>query len=292
MNMPNQTYLLIGHGSRVPEAVDQFHRFVETLTDQIGRPVRHCFLEFTDPDMRTGLADAAASAGEGGEVIVAPLVLSAGGHQKNDVAAGVQWAREQFPRVVFRQGTPVGPHAKLVDLLDLRITEALDGVSDSVAEEETCVLIAGHGSRDPDSNSTLAQTAYLLFEGRRYRSVEYAFLVVARPDIAQGVHRAAMLGARQLVVAPYLLFAGSADRRIRRIASRAAAELNLHTLHADPLGSHPLLLDVVAQRFQEAADGTAAMVCDICKYRWPMAGHEDQVGEPQTRLPATGQPPG
>ena len=153
------------------------------------------------------------------------------------------------------------------------------------------ILLVGHGSRDPDSNSTVAQSAYLLFEGRRYRSVEYAFLVVARPDVAEGVHRAAMLGARQLVVAPYLLFTGSADRRIKRISDEAAAGLNLHTVQADPLGSHPLLLDVAAQRFQEAADGTAAMVCDICQYRWPMAGHENRVGEPPAGFQATDQPP-
>jgi sirohydrochlorin ferrochelatase len=181
--------------------------------------------------------------------------------------------------VVFRQGTPLEPHAKLVDLLDLRITQALDAKPDSVAAEETCVLVVGHGSRDPDSNSTVAQNAHLLFEGRRYRSVEYAFLVVARPVIVEGVHRAALLGAHQLVVAPYLLFTGSADRRIKRISDQAATELNLHTVHADPLGSHPLLLDVAAQRF-EAADGVATMVCDICKYRWSMAGHEDAVEQP------------
>jgi sirohydrochlorin ferrochelatase len=88
--VPSQTILFVGHGSRVPEVVDQFRRFVEALADHIGQPVRHCFLEFADPDMKTGLADAATRAGEGGEVVVVPLVLSTGGHQKNDIAAGVQ----------------------------------------------------------------------------------------------------------------------------------------------------------------------------------------------------------
>ena len=285
--MSKQIYLLVGHGSRVPEAVEQFYHFVDALSDRIGRPVYHCFLEFTDPDMRTGLTDAAARAGEGGDVIVVPLVLSAGGHQKNDVAVEIQWARRQFPEVTFRYSTPLGPHAKLVDLLDLRIAQALDAAANAVSKEETRVLVVGHGSRDPDSNSTVAQSAHLLFEGRGYRSVEYAFLVVARPDVAEGVRRAAILGARQLVIAPYLLFTGSADRRIRRISDQAAGEFGLHIVHADPLGIHPLLLDVAVQRFQEAAEGAAAMVCDICKYRWPMAGHEDQVGEPQLGLHAT-----
>jgi sirohydrochlorin cobaltochelatase len=280
--MPDPTYLVVGHGSRVPEAVAQFCRFVDALADHIDRPVHHCFLELVDPDVATGLTDAAERVGAGGDVVVLPFVLGAGGHQKNDVAVGVQWAREQFPAVNFRYGTPLGPHAKLIDLLDLRVNQALETASDPAPRESTRVLVVGRGSSDPTSNSAVAKSAYLLFEGRPYRSVEYGFQAVARPRVAEAVRRCAALGAEQLVVAPYLLFTGRVDRSIKRVADQAADELALRVVHADTLGLHPLLLDVAAQRFQEAADGTAAMVCDICKYRWPMAGYEEQVGEPQT----------
>lgn len=280
--MPKQSYLVVGHGSRVPGAVSQFRRFVQALSDHIGRAVHHCFLAFEDPNVATGLADAAGHVGAGGDVIVLPLVLGAGGHQKNDVAVAIQRAREQFPEVTVRYGTPLGPHAKLIELLDLRVNHALQAASRSAPTKETRVLVVGRGSSDPTSNSAAAGSAYLLFEGRSYRSVEFAFQAAARPTVAAGVRRCAKLGARQLVVAPYLLFTGRVDRAIKRMAEEAGDDLGLPVLHAEPLGIHPLSLEVAAQRFEEAAGGTAAMVCDMCKYRWPMAGHEHQVGEPQT----------
>ena len=105
---------------------------------------------------------------------------------------------------------------------------------------------------------------------------------MARPRVDEGVRRCKLLGARQVVVAPYILFTGKVDEDIRHVSGRTGAELGLHVLHAPYLGVHSLLLDVAAQRLQEAMDGTASMTCDLCKYRWPVAGYEHQVGLPQT----------
>jgi sirohydrochlorin cobaltochelatase len=279
--MPNQTVLVVGHGSRVLDAIDQFHQFTDALSARVNQPVGHCFLELVDPDMATGLTDAAQRVGDGGEVIVLPLFLGAAGHQKNDVAASIQWGRAQFPSVAFRYSTSLGPHAKLVELLDLRVRQALETEPDALSPGETFVLVVGRGSSDPTSNSEIARSAYLLFEKHPYLSVEYAYQAVARPKVDEGVHRCKLLGARQVVVAPYILFTGKVEEDIRHVSSRMAAELGLRALHAQHLGIHPLLLDVAEQRLQEAIDGTASMSCDLCKYRWPMAGYEHQVGQPQ-----------
>lgn len=280
--MSNRTVLVVGHGSRVPEAIAQFHHFTDDLSARLDQPVHYCFLELADPDMATGLSNAAQSAGNGGEVWVLPLFLGAAGHQKNDVPASIQWAREQFPGVTFRYGTSLAPHAKLIELLDLRVRQVMEADPDALPPEETIVLIVGRGSNDPTSNSEVARSAYLLLEKRPYLSVEYAYQAVARPRVDRGVRRCKLLGARQVVVAPYILFTGKVDEDIRHVSSRMAAELGLRALHAQYLGVHPLLLDVAEQRLQEAIEGTASMNCDLCKYRWPMAGYEHQVGQPQT----------
>jgi sirohydrochlorin cobaltochelatase len=280
--MSSQSILVVGHGSRIPEAVAQFLEFTEALSTHLGRAVHHCSLELADPDLATGLTDAAQSVGPGGEVIVLPLFLGAGSHQKNDVAYAIQWARQQFPNINFRYGTHLGSHAKLVELMDRRVQQCLDVTSEALAPEETIVLVLGRGSSDPDSNSDVAKMARLLFENRPYRAVEYAFQAVTRPKVAEGLRRCQALGAKQVVLAPFILFTGRVDNFMRAASQQAAEELGLRVLQADYLGLDPLLLEAVDQRLQEASQGSAAMTCDLCKYRFPMAGYEQQVSQPQT----------
>jgi sirohydrochlorin cobaltochelatase len=280
--MTKHAVLMVGHGSGVQEAVEEFHAFGDALSERLGRPVDRCFLELVDPDIATGLSSSAQIVGEGGEVVVLPLFLGAAGHQKNDVASSIQWAREQFPGVRFRYASPLGPHAKLVQLLDLRVRECLDGRGDALAPGDTGVLVVGRGSSDPSSNGDVAKTAHMLFEKRPYLAVEHAFQAVARPTVEEGIRRCKSLGAKQVVVVPFILFTGKVDEDIRRVSERTGKALTLSVLQADYLGVHDLLLEVAQQRLQEAIDGMAAMNCDLCKYRFPMAGYERQVGLPQT----------
>ncbi|MCS7222062.1 MAG: sirohydrochlorin chelatase [Anaerolineae bacterium] len=279
--MERQVILAVGHGSRVPAAIAEAQRFTDALAKQLGQEVSLCFLELADPDLMTGLADAAERVGKRGRVVILPLFLSAAGHYKNDIAATLRWARAQFPATGFIMATPLGPHAYLVELMAKRIDEALATTQTALASEVSAVLLVGRGSSDPSSNSEVARVAYILSATGRFLTVEYAFQAVARPTVAEGVRRCALLGAQQVIVTPYLLFTGDVDEEIRRSAAETARSLNLHLIHASYLGVHPLLIEVARQRLAEALEGRAAMNCDLCKYRFPPPGYEGQVGQPQ-----------
>lgn len=280
--MMRQVVLMVGHGSRVPQAIAQFHEFADALAERIGQRIERCFLELADPDMATGIADAARLVGQGGEVIMLPLFIGGAAHQKNDVASAIQWARHEFPGVTFHYATPLGFHAKLVELLDLRVRERMQSLPGALPAEETAVLVVGRGSSDPNANGDIAKAAHMLFEQRPYLTVEYAFQAVARPKPEEGIQRCHALGAKQIVVAPFALFTGQVVEDIRRVTARAGESFGVLVLQAHYLEKHPLLLDVAEQRLREAVEGTAAMNCDLCKYRFPMAGYEHQVGLPQT----------
>lgn len=279
--MANQSVLLVGHGSRRPQAIEEFMQFAAELSNSIRQPVQHCFLELADPDMADGLTQAARRAGDGGTVVVVPLFLGSANHEKNDVAAAIQWGRAQFPEVTFRYGAPLGLHAKLVELLDLRARQALESEPGALPPDQSAVLVVGRGSSDPDSNSEVAKLAHLLFEKRPYLFVEYAFQAVARPTIEQALQRCKLLGAHQVVVAPYILFTGRVYEDIVRVSAQCGLQLGLQVIHASYLGVHPMLVEVGAQRYQEAVDGMASVTCDVCKYRFPMAGYEHEVGQAQ-----------
>jgi sirohydrochlorin ferrochelatase len=124
---------------------------------------------------------------------------------------------------------------------------------EEAAPVKTALLLIAHGSRQAEANADLHHLA----DGLRRRGhliVEASFLELAEPDIEEGGRRCVDQGAARVVLVPYFLSAGvhvlrdlSAARE--RLAERfPVVEFRL----AEPLGRHPLLLDVVVDRVREA----------------------------------------
>lgn len=272
--------ILIGHGSVDTDGIAEYHQFARMLAARLGIPVHACFLEFADPPIAEGLRAAIAA---GARCIVAlPLFLGPAGHQKNDVPTIINWARAQWPDVQLHYGTPLGAHALIVAVLAQRAAEAIAGSPAPIPADVTALLVVGRGSRDPDSNSDVAKIARLLYEGRRYGWVETAFYSLTQLDVQAGIERCVRLGARRVVVLPYLLFTGRICKRIGEQARALQAQHpNVEILVAGHLGCHAHIADVVQQRYQETLEGTAAMTCDLCKYRHRFEGFEDEHGLPQ-----------
>ena len=138
--------------------------------------------------------------------------------------------------------------------------------------------MVGRGSTDPDANADVVKTARLLWEGREYPLAETAFVSLARPDVAEGLERCRLLGARRIVVARYFLFPGVLPDRV---AQYAAAHPGLDIAVADVLGDCDEIAALVCERYAEALSGDIRMNCDMCVYRIAMPGFEDRVGAPQ-----------
>jgi sirohydrochlorin cobaltochelatase len=273
--------LLIGHGSRDAEAIDEYRQFAAALGDRLRLPVFPCFLEFADPPIVEGIR-ACVEAGAK-QVVALPLFLGPAGHQKNDVPTILNWARQQWPQVSFKYGTPLGPQPQIINSLAQRANEAMAACSTPIPAQETALILTGRGSRDPDSNSDLFKIARMLWEGRQYRSVEAAFYDLAQPDLESVIERCVRLGARRIISLPYLLFTGRIHRRLEaRVLASQARYPAVEIMTAGHLGHHPEVLEAVIYRYQQVLEGTAAMTCDLCKYRHPLAGFEHEHGLPQT----------
>lgn len=272
--------LLIGHGSRDPEGVAEYRAFAAEVSRRLGMPAYPCFLELADPPIAVALRQAVEAGAT--HVVALPLFLGPAGHQKNDVPTLLNWARSRWPQVTFTYGTPLGPHAFLIDALAHRVREAERQAKRTIPPEETAILVVGRGSRDPDSNSDVFKVSRLLWEGRPYRWVETAFYSLTGPNVPEGIERCVRLGARRVILAPYLLFTGGIHKGAVRQAQETAARFpDLDVLYARPLGAQEPVFAVVEQRFQEALEGTATMTCDLCKYRHRFEGFEHEHGLPQ-----------
>jgi len=117
----------------------------------------------------------------------------------------------------------------------------------------TALLLIAHGSRYPAANADLHHVA----EGLRRRGhaiVVASFLELAPPTIADGGALCVQQGAERVVLVPYFLSAGAHVQHDLTAARKALAERfpGVDVRLAEPLGRHPLLLDVLAERAAEA----------------------------------------
>jgi sirohydrochlorin cobaltochelatase len=276
--------LLAAHGTSDQAGVDAFvalAKRVGQLAAADGTRVAGGFIELSAPALREAVADLAAALGPpaaaGGKVsmVAIPLMLSAAGHAKGDIPAALARERARHPGVSFTYARPLGPHPALLDLLGQRIAAA-DGAA------KPAVLLVGRGSTDPDANADVVKTARLLWEGRDYPLAETAFVSLARPDVAEGLERCRLLGARRIVVARYFLFPGVLpDRVAEQAAAYAAAHPDLDIRCTDVLGDCDEVAALVCERYHEALAGDIRMNCDVCVYRIAMPGFEHRVGAPQ-----------
>ncbi len=263
--MPLEAVVLVGHGSREPTGNQEFLRFATRVRNAVTEAVTEvCFIELAKPDIPTGLDSCVRLGAQ--EIVVLPVMLFAAGHVKVEIASEIDRARLRHPGIRFYYGRPFGIHQKMMEVLDQRL-RALD-VALPGEPGETAVLLVGRGSSDPDANGDLCKIARLLWEGRGFGWVETCFVGITRPNFEEGIHRCVALGARRILVLPYLLFTGV---MVRRIGARL---LELQSLYPDIpmslatyLGGHPNLVDVLLERCEEARHGTALMNCEMCRYR-------------------------
>jgi sirohydrochlorin ferrochelatase len=116
----------------------------------------------------------------------------------------------------------------------------------------TALLLIAHGSRQEEANVDLLYVAAGL-RARGWSIVASSFLELAEPGIEEGGMRCIQQGAKRVILVPYFLSAGV---HVRRDLAEARAKLaeyypSVDFRLAEPLGQHPLLLDVVEERIRE-----------------------------------------
>jgi sirohydrochlorin ferrochelatase len=116
------------------------------------------------------------------------------------------------------------------------------------------LLLIAHGSRKDEANVDLHEVVTEMRKRGPFDIVEGAFLELVEPGIEETADRCVAQGAERVVLLPYFLSAGVHVRSdlagIRnKLADRfPPVEFRL----AEPLGPHPLLLEIVKERAREA----------------------------------------
>jgi sirohydrochlorin ferrochelatase len=124
----------------------------------------------------------------------------------------------------------------------------------------TALLLIAHGSRRPEANADLDHLAGVLRARGEWLHVQPAYLELCEPSIAQAGEMCVAAGAKQVVMVSYFLSAG-----VHVVEDLTAARDELAKRHpavefvlAEPLGRHPMLAEVVAERVRDASIKSAA----------------------------------
>ncbi|MEV0383113.1 sirohydrochlorin chelatase [Nonomuraea sp. NPDC050643] len=271
--------LLIGQGSQDDAYAAEFGRFVHRLRcrlDQTGADVSGGYLERATPRLSDSVASLVARGHH--RLVALPLSLSRMGE---DFPAAMALEQQRHPTLMYDYGRPLGPDPRVLSLLAERLNEAaaelskpralelvgarprLRAVDAPLSEDyhphvepgETAVVLVGEGSTDAAANAEVHRVSRLFWETHAYdfMTVETAFVSVTPPGVPGGLERCRRLGAKRVIVVPYLLFAGGLLERVwAQALAYGAGHPDLDIRCAEVIGDCEILADVVIDRYEEA----------------------------------------
>ena len=178
--------VVAAHGSRDPAALREVETLLTLMRKQVpGRTIAHGYLEFAVPT----IDDAVRVVVEGGaeRVVMLPALLLAATHAKNDMPGELALLKRQFPNVSFHFGAPTDLHPLLLQLAQQRIVQAEALSERTVRRSDSCLVVVGRGTSDPDANSDVSKLGRMLEEGMGFGSSYVCYAGTAMPDLAEGL---------------------------------------------------------------------------------------------------------
>ena len=274
--MPDTKYgvMICGHGSRSPSAVKEFAVLAKRLKPYFPDwEIEYGYLEFATPIIKDGL-DALRKKGVN-HVLAVPGMLFAAGHAKNDIPSVLNTYAKQHG-ITIEYGRELAIDLKMLEAAADRILEAID---EKIERHDTCLVVIGRGSSDPDANSNVAKIARMLTESLGFGWCETGFSGVTFPLVEPCLERVARLGFKRVIVFPYFLFSGILIDRIYGFTDEVAGRYpEINFIKAQYLNDHPKVIETFAERVNEILKGENKMNCALCKYREAVLGFEDEVG--------------
>jgi sirohydrochlorin ferrochelatase len=225
--------ILVAHGTRKAHGVEMIGELADRVSAVLGRRVRTAFVDVLGPTP----AEVLQTLPDDGPTVLVPAFLSSGYHVRTDIPRHV--AASGHPNTVVTAA--LGPAQETVRVVVDRLLESGWRPSDSV-------VMAAAGTSEPCAERDLRVTAALLSAAVGQR-VELAYAATGEPSVASAVARLRTRGAHRVAVASYLLADGRFQDRLRASGADVVAE---------PLGTHPGVVRLIASRFRRAVLPIAA----------------------------------
>jgi precorrin-8X/cobalt-precorrin-8 methylmutase len=246
--MDGETILLLGHGSRDPEAIREFDAFTEFFKRRTGRSlVFPAYLELASPDIPEAIRRAVESGSK--KILALPLFLFPGRHVLEDLPRILAEAQRNHPGVEICFGAPLDRHIPVLELAALRVREA---PSPRTTSEKSGLLVVGRGTLEPRAMEATERMARRLGATLPHRLVRHCFAEVVPPYIPDAFEGLVGEGVDGVVIFPALLFTGIILQRIgRQVEALREKHPEIAVSLAPHLGIHDLLADGVRAQLDD-----------------------------------------
>ena len=232
----------LAHGSRDPRSAATINALVaEVRSLRPDLKIERAFLDLAKPSLDTTIDRLAR---KHDEIVVVPLLLTEAFHAKVDVPSAVAAAAARRPDVQIRATPILGLEARFLEVLDLRMREALSAAR---ARELDALVLAAAGSSDPLANQSVARLARL-WGSHHKLPVTAAFASSSPPATGEAVRAFRKEGRRHVAVASLFLAPGFLPERAAELALEAGA-----VAVSEPLGAHPEIARTVLARYAVGA---------------------------------------
>ena len=240
--------LLIDRGSREKEAKEELD-FICSKVKEKGRYVfsDYCFLEVIPPYIEEGVKKCLKQDIE--ELTIVPYFLYPGKKVKAAVNDAIKFQAQTDVKFVISK--PMSMHKTMIELVDNRVTSALEKNNISIPKNKVDVLIIGHGSKDPNAQLSIKYVVDGL--ANTFRNVSHCFLEIEEPNIQQGIEKCNKDNPEVLVIVFYFLHKGAHVKRdIYEDLNPAIENSSIkNVLITEHIGTDDKMVDLIIERARD-----------------------------------------
>lgn len=284
--MSKKGIMICGHGSRDKDAEREFGLVAAGLRKWFPDiPVEYGFLEFSPPNIHTGLNRLIEAGVE--EIYAIPGMLFAATHAKNDIPSVLTTFQEKYPHINIVYGAELGLYPAMIEAFQVRIYEALGmdepikPVKDTLAPTtlyDTLLVVVGRGTSDTDANAEVAKLTRIVSENMGFGWADTVYSGVTYPAVGIGLEKLTKLGFKRIVVAPYFLFTGRLIKRIYSYVDKVAAEFpDIEFIKTPYLNDHPKVIEAFQYRVNEIIEGVQAPNSLMASFKARLAAGEVEI---------------
>jgi sirohydrochlorin cobaltochelatase len=246
VSVHSRAVLLIGHGTRDDEGTVQFFELGKQLAACVDPlPVATALLEFQEPTIPQAW-DTLVAAGAR-HIHVAPLLLFAAGHAKQDIPEIIRECQAKTPHVSYDQSRPISRHPDLVQ----RVTDLLRETMQSIdaVPTRTALLMVGRGSHDPCAQADMRVLSEVVSYRLKLAATVTAFYAMAEPRLPDVLRQLVDSGRYDTVIVhPHLLFEGRLHQAIVQLTAAANQASSTRCVASPYLGPDKLVATAIAGR--------------------------------------------
>ena len=243
--------LIIDRGSREKEASQE----LETICQEIKKNrdyaiTNYCFLEVEPPYIEAGITKCLKEGID--SLTVIPYFLYPGKKVKNAISNVKELQKDS--KIEFLITKPMSMHKTLVEIVENRISTTLDENQVTLENKDVDVMIIGHGSKDPNAQTSLDYVVNGL--SGSYRNVSRCWLEIEQPDIFEGVKKCEKDNPKVLVIVFYFLHEGAhvkTDINNDLIPALKNSTLK-NTYITKHIGTDQKIINLIIERAKEVED--------------------------------------